>query len=123
MAGLSRGLQLFRGFFVFFFAGRQIDGVAAYHVRPFRRRIWREGYAGWRSLPVRYFAGRIWNLRWLRFDREFRFPHQPLHDRLTAIDLGNHSINLLAVIGYAAVGGIVAVPIEFGVSDVELRAN
>jgi hypothetical protein len=79
--------RLLRGFFVFFFSGRQIDGVAANHVSPLRLRICFEGYAGGRALPIRQPARRIGNLPLLSFDRELRLFYQPLYDRLSAIDL------------------------------------
>jgi hypothetical protein len=57
----------------------------------------------------------------LSFGRDLRLPDQPLHYRLATIDLDDHRINLLAVIGDAAVGGVVAVPADGGVEGVELR--
>src|SRR5579863_644056 len=114
------GLELLRGFFIFFSA-RQIDRVATYHIRPLRRRICLEGYASWRSLPIRHSARWIRNLPLLKFDGEFCLFYQPLHDGLSAINLRDHGIDLLAVIGDATVSGVVAVPTDLGVNDVELR--
>src|SRR5579863_3908726 len=94
--------------------------MSANHVSPLRRRICFEGYAGGRSLPVRQPARWVGNLPLLSFDRELRLFYQPLHDRLSAIDLRDHSIDLLAVIGDATVCGVIAVPNDVGVDDVEL---
>ena len=84
-----------------------------------------EGYAGWSSLPGRRGAGGIgWDILHifvgLSFVGDVCDLDWLLENGLAAVDLGDDCVDLLPVVGDAAIGGIVAVPTDGGVEDVKV---
>ena len=126
MDGIKLGRSLlFRGFFVVLFFRHQIYDVAADGEGLFGCACGLEGYTGWSSLPGwargrrnrlghpsclcrPFFVGDVCDLDRL------------LENGLAMVDLGHDCVSLFLVVGDAAIGGIVAVPTDGGVEDVEL---
>lgn len=84
-----------------------------------------EGYAGRSSLPGRRGAGGIgWDLLHIFVGRSFVGDvcdlYGLLENGLAAVDLGDDCVDILPVVGDAAIGGIVAVPTDGGVEDVKV---
>ena len=77
---------------------------------------WFEGHAGWRSLPGGREAGGIGS----GIFRDALAIEGLLQNRLASIDLRDDGVDFLAVLGDAAIGGVVAVPTSGGVEGVEL---
>ncbi len=113
-------VRLFCGFFVFLFFRHQIYRVAADGEGLFGCACGLEGYAGRSSLPDWSGAGGVDRGTFYFFVDDVVPFNRFLQNGLAAVDLGYDRVNFLVVIRDSAVRGIVAVPADGGVEDVEL---
>ena len=79
-----------------------------------------EGYAGRGSLPRGRGAGGVGSGRFHFSVSDFLAVEELLQNRFAAIELRDDGVDFLAIVGNAAIGGVVTIPTGRGVEGIEL---